>query len=263
MYNFKILFKLGVIYNLNETSRIGLNLNSNSINVFGRGSNQRTLSQSNINKLLNDTVDTRYEDKLISDFSDGLKADFKSPFSISIGYNYEKDKTRFGITLEYFSKIARYNVIEGIDNGELINTSSIPIKESEVLSLKYEQKSIFNTAIGYETDIGESFTLAVGFRTNFNASKTNNQEENTNSLEDIDIDYYHLTTGSTFTLLKNKFIFGIDVGFSYSTDQYYVINYANPLVINNENIPLVGDYLKNAKILNTMVGFVLGYSLNF
>ena len=263
MYNYKLLFKLGLIYNLNETSRIGVNFTSGSINVYGRGSNQRTLSQSNINKLMNDSIDATYEDKLVSDFSDGLKANFKNPLSVSIGYNYEKDKTRFGITLEYFNKIARYSVIEGIDNGELINTSSIPFKESEVLSLNYAQKSIFNAAIGYETDIGESFTLAMGLRTNFNASIDNENVDEINSLQDITIDYYHLTAGSTFTLLKNKFIFGVDIGFSYSADQSYIINYANPLIINNENIPLIGDNFKRAKIFNTMVGFVLGYSLNF
>jgi hypothetical protein len=263
MYNYKILFKFGVIYTLNETSRIGINFTSGSINVFGRGSNQRSLSQSNINKLINDTLDLKYEDKLISDFASGLKADFKSPLSISIGYNYEKDKTRFGITLEYFNKIESYNVIEGIDNGEMINTSSFPFKESEILSLKYEQKSIFNAAVGYETDISEAFTIAVGFRTNFNASVNRNKEAYFNYLQDIDIDYYHVTAGSTFTLLKNKFIFGLDIGFSYTANQYYIANYTTPLVLNNQNTPLIGDNLKDARVINTMVGFVLGYSFNF
>jgi len=263
MYNYKLLFKFGVIYNLNENSRIGINFTSGSLNIFGRGSNQHSISQTNIHKLLDDSSNTKYEDKLISVFYSGMKANFKSPVSISVGYNYENDENRFGIALEYFNKIDAYRVIKGENIDELINTSSVPIDESEFLSLKYRQRSILNFAIGYETDLGKAFTIAMGFRTNFNASTTTKNEYPIGYIDDINIDYYHLTGGSTFTLLNNKFIFGVDIGFSYNVDQQYIVNFSEPLVKNNNSLPLVGNNQNDARIMNTMVGFVLGYSLNF
>ncbi len=265
MYNYKILGKIGVIFNLNEYSRIGLNLTTSSLNVYGRGTLQRSIGKSNILSLEYDSTVVISNDQLLSDYSAGLKANFKSPFSIALGYNLESGNYKFGFAVEYFNEINPYNLISGAENGTLINTTNSDITETEALSLKFGQRSIVNFAISYEQKLNEKFTILSGFRTNFSTSKdVNYTESDINTyIKDIDINVYHITGGSTFTLLRNQFILGVDLGLSFHNKQDNIVNYSSPLIYNNQNLPLQGNIENNTKISFVMLGFVLGYSFNF
>jgi hypothetical protein len=265
MYNYKILGKVGVIFNLNEHSRVGLNITTSSFNIYGRGSIQRTISQTNVVALTLDTTIADANDQLISDFGPAQKADFKSPFSISLGYNLEQEKFKFGFAVEFFNKIDPYNVIQGEDLGTIINTASSDVSEAEFLSLSFGQRSIVNFAISYEKILNEKFTVLTGFRTNFSTTRNVDYSgiQQLNHIEDISVDFYHLTFGSTFTFLRNEFIGGFDLGMSFQNNQPNIINYSNPLVINENGIPLVGNNQNNTSITDVMLGLVLGYSFSF
>lgn len=265
MYNFKLLVKVGAIYNLNDHSRLGLNITSSSLNVFGSGSIERYISQINVRGLVLDSIDIIEDDQLVSDFARDLKVNFKSPLSIALGYNIEYSKHSFGFAVEYFREIKPYKVIIGENRGTLINSSNQIINEEEFLSLTFAQRDILNFAFSYEQYITESFTILTGFRTNFSTSRDINYTGafRYNHIEDITINYYHLTGGGTFTLLNNKFILGIDLGFNYEKQQENIVNYTIPLVVNNEGIPLRGNIENNATLSNTMLGIVLGYSFQF
>jgi hypothetical protein len=265
MYNYKVLGKLGVIFNLNENSRIGLNITTNSWNIFGRGNIQRTVSQTNLLALTKDTSLANANDQFISDYGPGLKADYKSPFSISLGYNLEMSKYKFGFAVEFFNEIEPYNVIQGENLGTIINTANPEISEKEFLSLSFGQRKIVNFAVSYERILNEKFTILTGFRTNFSTTKNVDFSgiESLNHIEDISVDFYHLTFGSTFTLLRNEFIGGFDLGLSFQNNQPNIINYSDPLVINNKGVPLVGDNQYNTSISDIMLGLVLGYSFKF
>lgn len=265
MYNVKLIGKIGAIYNLNDHSRIGLNITSSSINIFGSGTLQRSISQTNVKGLILDSTDVFQDDQLVSDFGKDLKANFKSPFSIALGYNIEFPTRSFGIAVEYFKQLNPYKVISGEFTGTLINTSGTIIDEKEFTSLSFGQRNIINVAVSYEQILTESFTILTGFRTNFSTSRDLEYTDSYlyNHIEDISINYYHFTGGSTFTLLKNKFILGVDLGVSFEKNQENIVNYSNPLVINNDGIPLRGNIKTNAHISNIMLGIVLGYTFNF
>lgn len=265
MYNYKLIFKVGAIYTLNDHSRLGLNITTRSYNIYGRGSNKKSVSQTNIGNLILDTTGVLIDDHLLSSYADNLKANFKSPFSIALGYNIEFERDEFGIAIEYFNEIEPYRVITGEETGEFINTTTNLVSETDFLDLSYGQKSIMNIAISYERHINEIFTMLTGFRTNFTTSLGNDYEEEFqfNHIQDIDINYYHFTGGSTFTLLNNKFIFGADIAISFNSGLPNVVNFSEPLVINDQGFPLRGDLQNNASIRNFMIGFVLGYSLKF
>ena len=149
--------------------------------------------------------------------------------------------------------------------GTIINTSENNVSEEALLSLSFAQRRILNVAISYERILNDKFTVLSGFRTNF--SMTKNVEYSGfdvyNHIEDISIDFYHLTGGSTFTFLRNKFIAGVDLGFSFKKNLPNIINYTAPLVINEDGIPLQGNNQNNTNITNVMLGFVLGYSFSF
>ena len=146
MYNFKLLLKLGAIYNLNDHSRLGLNITTSSLTVFGRGSVERYISHINVKSLVLDSIDINEEDQLVSDFGRDFKANFKSPFSIALGYNIEFERDEFGIAIEYFNDIEPYKVITGEETGTFINTKTNMLSESDFLDLTYGQRSIVNIA---------------------------------------------------------------------------------------------------------------------
>ncbi len=265
MYNYKLIFKVGAIYTINDHSRIGLNITTQSYNIYGRGSNKKSVSQTNVGNLILDTTGVLIDDHLISSYGDNLKANFKSPFSIALGYNIEFERDQFGIAIEYFNDIAPYRVVTGEETGNFINTTTNMVSESDFLDLSYGQKSIVNIAVSYERHINEAFTMLTGFRTNFTTSLEAgySEEFKYNHIEDIYINYYHFTGGSTFSILNNKFIFGTDIAISFDSDLPNVVNFSEPLIINDQGIPLRGNLENNASIINFMIGFVLGYSLMF
>jgi hypothetical protein len=265
MYNIKFIYKLGFIYNINENSRIGINLTSSSLNLFGRGSNYHSISEVNVIGLLIDSIGFSYNDQLTSAYNDNLKANHKSPLNVSIGYNIEFRKQQFGVVLAFFNRVEDYKVVTGVNDGDFINTAIVKTDEANFLNLYYGQRYIINFAIGYQRTLNESFTILTGFRTNFSTSvnKNNVSIYNYNYLQDLVTNYYHLTVGNTFTLLKNKFIFGIDFGFNFLSKQPNIVNYTTPLIINNQGYPLRGDVENNANTTNYMLGVVIGYSLKF
>jgi len=265
MYDYKILGKIGMIFNLNEHSRVGINITTSSLSIYGRGNIQRTISQTNVIALSLDTGIADANDQFISDFGSGLKANYQSPFSISLGYNLDQEKFKFGFAVEFFNKIDPYNVIQGEDLGTVINTANPEVSEAEFLSLSFGQRSIVNFAISYEKILNTKFTILTGFRTNFSTTMNVDYSgiDNLNHIEDIPVNFYHLTFGSTFTFLRNQFIGGFDLGMSFQNDQPNIINYTSPLVINENGIPLIGNNQNNTGITDIMVGFVLGYSFSF
>jgi hypothetical protein len=260
-----LILKIGAIYSFNEHSRIGINVTTHSINIYGRGSNKKSISQTNVGNLILDTTGVLIDDILISSYADGLKANFKSPLSIAIGYNVEFKKHSFGFAVEYFNEVKPYKVISGEETNEFINTSNTDISETNFLNLAYGQRSIINFAVSYERKLSEVVTILTGLRTNFTTSiGVDYQEEyKFNHIEDIDVNYYHFTGGSTFSFLNNSFIFGIDFALSHSNNVPYLVNFSEPLITNNESIPLRGNIENKAKINNYMLGFVIGYSLEF
>lgn len=265
MYNVKLIAKVGAIYSLNENSRIGLNITSQSLNVFGNGSTKRIISQTNLNVLLLDSTNVIGDDKLISSYADGLKSNHKSPLSVAIGYNAEYENYKFGFAIEYFHKIDPYALIKGKDQNTLINSSGVEISEADFLTLYYGQRSIVNFAFGFERHINDVVTILTGFRTNFSTSINFPSSDVflENYIYDVKIDYYHLTGGSTFTFLKNKFVFGLDLAFGFKQNEETIVNYSEPLVRNNLNVPLRGNKEFNTQILNFMLGIALGYSFQF
>lgn len=264
MYNVKLILKIGGIYSFNENSRIGLNITTSSLNIYGSGSNRRSIAQTNVGRLISDSTDLQNNDQLISGYSNNLKANYKSPFSIAIGYNMEHYRSKFGFAVEYFHQIDAYDLITGVDNNSLINTSENEVSEEAFLSLRYEQRSIVNFAISYERTLDSNFTILTGFRTNFSTStKRIAENELYTYIQDIIVNYYHFTGGTTFTLLRNKFILGIDFAFSLNNNHPNLVNFSEPLVFNDQSIPLRGSINNNGKTTNIMLGFVFGYSFKF
>ena len=266
-YDYKLIFKFGGIYKMNDKNRFGLTITTPSISVLNSARNFRLLEQTNIAELLDDEVQKeKYKDLKVSNFASGLKGNYKTPFSIALGYDRHIKNDLLSFSVDFVSQLKAYKMIEGGgETDELINTADSSFAIVSFLDLTFGQRSIVNFSVGYNRDLKENLLLMVGFRTNFSATKDVDYThvEDLKSLQDIEINQYHLSGGLTFTFLKNKFILGTDIGFSFGKGNDLMVNYSEPLVLNNNGIPLRGNVEPIMKQSIFSLGFVFGYSVVF
>lgn len=267
MYDYKMLFKFGGIYKMDDKNRFGLTITTPSFSVLNNGRNFRSIDQTNVDELVDDPeLKEKYKDFKVSNFASGLKAQYKSPFSIGIGYDRHINDDLISFTVDFVNKINPYSLIDGkSENDELINTADSSFSFSSFLDLTFGQRSIVNFSVGYKRELTEKLLLMLGFRTNFSATKDVDYtfREDLLSVTDIVINQYHLSGGVTFTFLKNRFILGTDIGFSFGRDNDLFINFSEPLVLNNNGIPLRGNIEPIMKQSIVSLGFVFGYSFVF
>lgn len=267
MYDYKLLFKFGGIYKMDDKNRFGLTITTPSLSILNNGRNFRSIEQTNIDDLLDDPeLKEKYKDFKVSNFGSGLKAQYKSPFSIGIGYDRHINDDLISFTVDFVNKINPYTLIDGEgETEELINTADSSYSIGSFLDLTFGQRAIVNFSVGYKRELNEKLLLMLGFRTNFSATKDVDytQLEDLKSVTDIVINQYHLSGGFTFTFLKNRFILGTDIGFSFGRDNDNSVNFSEPLILNDQNIPLRGDIEPIMKQSIVSLGFVFGYSFVF
>lgn len=267
MYDYKLLFKFGGIYKMNDKNRFGLTFTTSSISVLNSGRNFRSIDQTNVDDLLDDPVlKEKYQDFKISNFSSGLKARYKSPISIGVGYDRHINNDLLSFGIDFVGKIDPYNLIDGEgQTEELINTADSILGIVSFLDLTFGQRAIVNFSIGYNRELSEKLQLMVGFRTNYSATKDidYSKTEEIKSLTDIVINQYHFSGGLTFTFLKNRFILGTDIGLSFGKDNDNFVNFSEPLILNDLGIPLRGNIEPIMKQSIVSLGFVFGYSFVF
>jgi hypothetical protein len=266
LYDYKLIFKFGGVFILNEQNRFGLTITAPSISTINNARNYRSVEQTNINLLLDSAAAPGYNDFKVSNFSEDLKANYRSPVSISLGYDRYFGENQIGLSIDFIGNLNPYYLIDSEDEGgDLINTSDSIVGYSSFLNLTFGQRAIVNAAIGYKAQISEKYLLMLGFRTDISATKNVNYtfSQELSSITDIKVNIYYISGGITFTFLNNKFIIGADIGFSSSKKQDSFINYTDPLVINNKGIPLRGNIEPVSKQGIFSLGFVFGYSFKF
>ena len=267
MYDYKLLFKFGGIYKMNKKNRFGLTFTTSSISVLNNARNFRSIEQTNIDDLLDDPEQKeKYQDLKVSNFANGLKGRYKSPINIAAGYDRHINNDLLSFSVDFVGKIQPYLLIDGEgETDELINTADSSLAIASFLNMSFGQRAIVNFSVGYNRELNEKFILMLGFRTNFSATKDlpYTQVEELQSITDIVINQYHLSGGITFTFLKNKFILGTDIGFSFGKNNDNFVNFSEPSVLNDVGIPLRGNIEPIMKQSIVSLGFVFGYSVAF
>lgn len=268
MYDYKLLFKFGGIYKMDELNRFGLTVTTTSLSVLNNGRNFRSIEQTNVDLLVDEEQADDYRDFKVSNFGSGLKGRYKSPFSISAGYDRHINNDLLSFGIDFSSKIKPYNLIDGEGgdvSDELINTADSSFAIGSFLDLTLGQRAVVNFSVGYKRELSEKLLLMLGFRTNFSATKNVDytQIEELKSITDIVVNQYHFSGGITFTFLKNRFILGTDLGFSFEKNNDIFVNFSDPSIINDDGIPLRGNIepIMNQTIVS--LGFVFGYSFVF
>jgi len=267
LLNYKLIFKFSASMKIDDKNQLGLTISTPSFLIYNHARNYRKIEQTNIDDLIqDDELEEEYSDFNVSNYSDDLSGHYKTPFSFAIGYDKKFSKEQISVSLEYTHAIQPYNLINGGNkNEELINSSNPEYDINSFLDVVFGQRNIVNFYVGYENTISEKVLLMMGFRTNYSATKNvdYSKKENALSIVDITLNQYHVSGGVTFTLFKSKFILGSDLGFTYDKDNYNLINYSNPLIVNDNGIPLRGNNEPTMNQFTFSIGFVFGYSFVF
>lgn len=158
-----------------------------------------------------------------------LFAEHKTPWSIGLGFSTEIDLNVYHVSMEYFSRIKPYYVINHTKDpyGGLSDE-----KKPVTTTIEVGKRPVFNIAIGVEQYINRKFVLYYGARTDFNPSEV--------FLIDEDADYlgtapsmFHLSLGTVYDYGKSRFSFGIDVGYGFKKNGPQLLDISS---ISRENL---------------------------
>jgi hypothetical protein len=243
-----ILAKIGWAY---ETGRwrLGLSLTTPALRLFGSGSIQREIS---IYAASDQPGDTSVS-FLILDRQSSVKAYYRYPFSVAGGVEYHAPKTRLAVTLEYFT---------GVHSYYLMNTVSTPlvyppwISDSAdaqeylkgYLNVKNSARPVLNAAIGLSQDLLPKFSLLLGARTDF-SSYDKSGDATILMHNSGEWNLYNLSAGLSYHTTRQTITLGFHYTFSQkrSVDPYAVINPFSPSGT-------------QAKVFSQSFGLVLGYT---
>ncbi|MEZ5017136.1 MAG: hypothetical protein R2800_08780 [Flavipsychrobacter sp.] len=242
------IFKLGVTASFDNFDA-GLSVTMPSFNMYSRAIVNSDLTSSNV--IIDDVTNTRGS-IIANDRQEKLPANYKSPFSVSLGLSKQFKKTRLFVTSEYFAGIKQYVYISPKNNSFIRPAALFGGSSSEILQVAGGKKPVLNIAIGVEQQLSEKLTLMAGIRTD-NSFYDESAEDIGNSLSFTSASLYHASAGVSIERAKGKVCIGLKGSYGSNTlDQE--VNLTNP----QDNLILMGDtYTTQYTYYN--VSFVLGY----
>jgi len=232
--DYRIIAKLGFSYTIDKW-RFGLNFTSPSLSVYSSGKQAyRKQAMSNITNPDNEEFMPGYA--IVNGQSDNnISAIDKFPFSVSFGFIYDVkgSANRLYFTMEYFSAIQPYKMINAPINNDI--TSNIiydNLENKDWLSVVNVARPILNVAVGYRWKLSNNLMFLNGFRTDFNNINNADYKEysNYNKLNTTDLNIYHYNGGVQFYFLKKYLLVaGGEFSFGYDTNQQQMANFTNPV----------------------------------
>jgi hypothetical protein len=205
--NYRFLWKIGVAFDFDRIT-LGLTVTTPSFKIYGRGSTG--LNRTVVGLDLND--DKTKDDFLASDHQGKLAANYKTPFSLGIGLTYKFDNFRMYGSAEWFSGIAKYDVMRGKD---FTMQSSGEIKSVNVTQ---EIDHVLNFGIGIEYIFTTKFKSYASFSTDFSAVAPDSDANYSLSSWDI----YHTMAGADFTLGHISLTLGIGYAFGKHITERFI-----------------------------------------
>lgn len=240
------LTKLGLSWKPEKDVIIGLTITTPT---YGYVYKRATYDLDDLQKVSADSVYVR------SNLNSTTLENYKTPFSIGYGIDFNYGQWRFSLSAEYFRNIKAYNIIEATnDPFEGMATGVFP----QNTNVRTGNKEIFNFAIGLQKKMRDASTLIIGFRTDFNPRE---KVEGFSEFEFLAStpSIYHLSLGSLFELWNNQVSIGIDYGFGYSSGGQTLIDFSN---ITPENL-FQAEPNKNVQTSIQSLVFVFTYDFIF
>ena len=235
--DYGLLLKMGISFAYGGVSW-GLTLTTPDVSVYSDAKVGRNTTVANYDIDGAGGTDTY----LAADYQDGLKADYKMPLSLGLGFSYQWWRTSVNISAEYFSPVGRYAVIDAAD---FVGQTHGDTLSSAIIN---GAQSVLNFAIGLEQAVSEDVKVYTSFYTDFSASQDGPPVNY--SISDWDI--YNVMLGSTFRIHKSKFTLGAGLGWGSKVE-----GTGEPIEIGVDDGTLL---IRQAAFEYRMYKFVLGFS---
>ncbi|WP_224485139.1 hypothetical protein [Robertkochia aurantiaca] len=253
-YNVRYALKVGINYQ-KEPWGVGLTLTSPSLNLFGKGTTASNIAARNLKLIGDDRVSGVATDRQAK-----LKTTFKSPFSASFGANYAPGASTYAVTVQYFSGIDIYNIMNPAPGSFVRPVSIAPaLGSNQFLQVGAGARSVFNVALGYEYAIDEDFTYYFSGRNDMSYFDEDLNDRSGIQVTTSSWDLYHFASGFTFDKANSS----LSLGLLFSTgknDRYEQSGSINPSLQE-------GDLLRGAVTITeasyTSLGVLFGFTYYF
>ena len=195
--NWRLLWKLGAAFDF-ERVALGIALTTPSLKLYGKGSTGTNTTGVGWN-----LGDGTNGDFLAADYQEGVKANFKTPISLSLGSTIKFKKVRLYGTVEWFSPMGRYEVIAGRDfyaqsSGQMLSNN-----------ISHELGSVLNYGAGIEYVFSPRLRAYGSFTSDYSARKKGTDT----NLSVSDWDIFHLMAGADFGIKRAAFTLGLGYAF--------------------------------------------------
>ena len=193
----------------------------------------------------------------------------KDPFSIALGMQFKtrNKKNAIMLTTEYFFPIDAYSPLEtrNTATGGNIQVHDIP----KAMTFMTSATGVLNVAVGFIQYFSEKFTVAGGFKTDFNNLSTLDKYEErseylASKMRNLYIDKYHVIVGPSFQIKSFGVILGIQYTWGRQKDIYNIASFIDPIeYIQETNLSLQGTRQNNMTLSYNEVSFFFGLTYGF
>lgn len=251
-YNVRFAPKVGIAYEKDNFSA-GLTVSAPAINLFGKGNIAVDLIGNNID------TDSGRINFLGNDSQEKLKTNYRSPFSVSAGINYDLRQSSFGISLQYFAGIGVYDVMRA-NPSAFVRPAALnsDLTSDQYLRLKSGAKPVFNVALGYEYRLKETLSVLGSFRTDMSYFDTDVKNATGIKSEITTWNIYHFNAGVIVTRGRSQISVGLLTSFGSDKNRSQDGNLDNP---SEENYLQGSTTIVGAKYFSA--GILFGYTLSF
>jgi hypothetical protein len=266
--NVTMLWKVGAQFDFNRF-KFGIVVTTPSVNIYGESRIGRHLEYFNQDRYLPDTLLIGSRQSFIaSDARNGLPTVYKTPLSISAGFEYHfpKSKTTINSSFEYFFPIERYTVAESNEPVYVRPTAdyfgaTIP----NFMKIEIASAGVFNAALGFSQVVKQHFAIYGGVRTDFNNTLDlfGTNENLVNTVNNTFASYIHFSTGLTITKGRSDVTIGLNYGYGFSNIKRQIMNLSDPGVYDatNNTYLLLQGQKDNSVVTNIhSLSLILGYT---
>ncbi len=257
-----LIFKAGIQYKSNsERFSFGLNVTLPAIPIYGEASVRKAFNRSNV---YNNQENEFTSNESFVGYQKEVSTKIKSPLSIAIGGQYiTENKNLILISVEYFHRIDQYAIISPTLQSNSVSDLFNGISVNDFMSYYHSADNITNVSIGFKKYFSENFFMFGGIRTDFDASKMDDSEDNY-KVSQYHLDKYYITAGPVLTIKDATFITGIQFSTASGENLQQLINYGNPVEydeVNNKS--LQGMKEDNVKATIRELSIFLGVTVSF
>jgi hypothetical protein len=253
--DYRLLWKFGVFYKKPRFSA-GLNITTPSVGgIYSDG--KKVMRKQGQNNITNPNTGEPMQNFLIVDYAEKKEVSVaaKSPFAIAAGCTYSTPdlKKTLYTTVEYFSSVASYRMVE-VDENTNLGAGSILENEdfTEWLTFVDGANPIFNAAIGYRSYLKNNLKKET--------SPTNPDK----SIKSNNVDFYHLTSGLSLHIKGQDITAGLQYTLGLNNGNKQQVNLSDPVEFNFEELKaLQGTRTNTVKTVYNSFTLLLAASFNF